>query len=395
MRTHRTYVAVGLCGIFVTANAAFAWTDAELKELGRVESERRVQNANLKATNQVSFSRQGALLFQQGKYQEAAKYLFNGLTDSRSTFLLGQCYIKLNRFEDAKECFKRVISSMDNFSSLEQTQAARKWLKYIDLQSGNAKTDKPSAPTPTVSTQPVKPRKLSALEQIEWDYAETKNQLVRSYNTEAARIRKEYEISSISSPDQKEPELLKIRDEKLQKLKLANEQAESAALEKRNEARNRLMGSLGQVEGYASRIKQDLLSEYNLKAAQLSKEQTETLAKIEREEQEAKKATGETSALLEIQAQFEAKRVEARSEYDKKIQSLRAEMTQRGAEFSADATGLKTEINANGSMKDVSVYPVGSNLHNKNYRTTGSPTGNPIPMIAEPAGLTPPEKSTK
>ena len=120
--------ALVMCYLFLYRNpqvnkAYEAYNDVEIKAMGNdsiatAEYKKVADKFSGTGAGDLAALSAGQALYEQGKYQEAVKYLEDGMTgepvlDANTLALVGDCYVNLKKYDKALEYFDKAIKKAD------------------------------------------------------------------------------------------------------------------------------------------------------------------------------------------------------------------------------------------------------------------------------------------
>lgn len=145
--------ALVMCYLFLYRNpqvnkAYEAYNDVEIKAMGNdsvatAEYKKIADKYSGTDAGDLAALSAGQALYNQGKYQEAAKYLEDGMTgekvlDANTLALVGDCYVNLKKYDKAIEYFDKSIKKADGNPQI----APRVLLKEANVYDAQKKYDK-------------------------------------------------------------------------------------------------------------------------------------------------------------------------------------------------------------------------------------------------------------
>lgn len=145
--------ALVMCYLFLYRNpqvnkAYEAYNDVEIKAAGNdsiasVEYKKVADKYSGTGAGDLAALNAGQALYNQGKYQEAAKYLEDGMTgekvlDANTLALVGDCYVNLKKYDEAIGYFDKSIKKADGNSQI----VPRVLLKEANVYDAQKKYDK-------------------------------------------------------------------------------------------------------------------------------------------------------------------------------------------------------------------------------------------------------------
>jgi len=119
----------------------------------------------------------------------------------------------------------------------------------------------------------------------------------------------------------------------------------------------------------------------------LREKETSDKAKIEAERATMLGSSPSDSLLDDVNVEYDRRWDEVDLNINLQILSLKKRCAQLAAQYSAEASALKTQ-QLRHREDDARLVPIGKNdLYTRRYETLGDPSGNPIPIMAEPKQL--------